>query len=80
MQTKRLAETKSLLQWEKVPRNEADEVFLGKTTIFDTSSLAPWCDDFFPLEKAWCTANRLLTQPNATIKNTSFSPLRHAKA
>ena len=51
----RYAETKSLLQWEKVPRNEADEVFLGKTTIFDTSSLAPWCDDFFPLEKAWCT-------------------------
>ena len=38
MQTKRCAETKSLLQWEKVPRNEADEVFLGKTTIFDTSS------------------------------------------
>ena len=38
VRTKRFAVTKSLLQWEKVPRNEADEVFLGKTTIFDTSS------------------------------------------
>ena len=37
----RFAVTKSLLQWEKVAAVRlTDEVFLGKTTIFDTSSTA----------------------------------------
>ena len=41
MRTKRYEETKSLLQWEKVAAVRlTDEVFLGKTTIFDTSSTA----------------------------------------